>query len=241
MAPGTDAALVVGAARPDGMGRAIVHRLAADGFRIACVDRPDTAIDVDALAQDVTARGGRAFALTAELTSVEAVDAAVADATARLGPIAVAVCATAAPAPGLVPLLTAGPVEVARVVDAELKAAWSVCRAAARRMVDAGAGGRLVLVTSVAGRIGVPRHGPHSAAAGGVLALTGVLATELAGTGVTANAVCLPTGDEGPVADQRAVDVVGFLCSPAAAGVSGETIAVGTTPAAVPAPPAGHP
>jgi len=240
MSPGIAAAIVAGAARPDGMGRAIVHRLAADGLRVACLDRPETATDLDALAHEVSSRGGRALALTADLTSAAEVDAVLSDATAHLGSIAIAVCSTAAPGQRPAPLLTAGPAEVARVVDAELKAAWSVCRAAARRMVDAGGGGRLVVVTSVAGRIGVPRHGPHSAAGGGVLALTGVLATELAGSGVTANAVCLPMDADGPIADVRAVDVVSFLCSAAAAGVTGETVAVGgTTAAAILTPTAG--
>jgi NAD(P)-dependent dehydrogenase (short-subunit alcohol dehydrogenase family) len=63
------------------------------------------------------------------------------------------------------------------------------CRAAARRMVAAGAGGRIVNVTSAARVLAVPGFGAYATAKGGIEALTKTLALELAPHRITVNAV----------------------------------------------------
>lgn len=62
-------------------------------------------------------------------------------------------------------------------------------RAAARRMLEQGTGGAIVNVTSAATTLAVPDLGAYTAAKGAVLALTKVLALELAPAGVTVNAL----------------------------------------------------
>jgi NAD(P)-dependent dehydrogenase (short-subunit alcohol dehydrogenase family) len=63
------------------------------------------------------------------------------------------------------------------------------CRAAARRMLAQGSGGRIVNVTSVAATQAIPGLAAYTAAKGAVLALTKVLALELARARVTVNAL----------------------------------------------------
>jgi NAD(P)-dependent dehydrogenase (short-subunit alcohol dehydrogenase family) len=63
------------------------------------------------------------------------------------------------------------------------------CRAAARRMLDQGAGGRIVNVTSATTTLAVSGLAAYTAAKGAVLALTKVLAVELAPAGITVNAL----------------------------------------------------
>ena len=81
-----------------------------------------------------------------------------------------------------------------RVLDVNLKGTWIVSRACAERMIG-GTGGRIVNVSSQAGKRGFPTMGPYCAAKAGVILLTQVLALELAPHGITVNAVCPGTVD----------------------------------------------
>jgi len=63
------------------------------------------------------------------------------------------------------------------------------CRAAGRAMVDAGAGGRIINVSSAADVLVVADLGAYIAAKGAIVAMTKVLALELADAGVTVNAI----------------------------------------------------
>jgi NAD(P)-dependent dehydrogenase (short-subunit alcohol dehydrogenase family) len=63
------------------------------------------------------------------------------------------------------------------------------CRAAARRMVEQGEGGRILNVTSISGIMGVGGIGAYTAAKGAIMALTKALAVELGPAGITVNAV----------------------------------------------------
>lgn len=128
------------------------------------------------------------------------------------------------------------------VVATDLDGAFLCLQRAARRMVGAGRGGRIVNVTSVhehAPRVGAA---PYCAAKGGLGQLTRTAAIELAGHGITVNAVApgeiaTPmTGqeDSDPTATHRpgvplgrpghareVADVIAFLASPAASYVTG--------------------
>jgi NAD(P)-dependent dehydrogenase (short-subunit alcohol dehydrogenase family) len=76
-----------------------------------------------------------------------------------------------------------------RVLDTDLTGAFVCAQAAARRMVAAGRGGRIVNVTSVHEHVPLEGSAAYCAAKGGLGLLTKVMALELAGYGVTVNAV----------------------------------------------------
>jgi NAD(P)-dependent dehydrogenase (short-subunit alcohol dehydrogenase family) len=96
---------------------------------------------------------------------------------------------------GLGPLLQIGEGEWDRVLDVNLKGTWMVARAGAECMLAAGRGGRIVNVSSQAGKRGFPMLGAYCAAKAGVILLTQVLAQELGPAGITVNAVCPGTVD----------------------------------------------
>ncbi len=201
-------ALVTGAARPRSIGRATALRLAAEGAKVACLDiaRPDpdfpqhgvaTHDDLLGLVDELRAGGTDAVALQADVTDEAAVRDAVARATADLGPVTLVanVAGGSGAGFGAAPLLSVPADEFRRVVDVNLTGTFLVARTCAERMVEHGEGGRIVNVSSQAGKLGWPLLGAYSSAKAGVVLLTQVMAKEWGPSGITVNAVCPGTVD----------------------------------------------
>jgi NAD(P)-dependent dehydrogenase (short-subunit alcohol dehydrogenase family) len=196
-------ALVTGAARRRGIGRATALRLARDGADVACLDIarpyedfPDyglaTADELDEVVAEIEALGRRAVAVRADVSDWDQVHDAVAEVTDELGVIdrVANVAGGAGFGMGAGPLLQIGEREWDQVLDVNLKGTWMVTRACVARMVEAGIPGRVVNVASQAGKRAFPMLGAYCAAKAGVILLTQVLATELGPSGITVNAVC---------------------------------------------------
>ena len=201
-------ALVTGAARRRSIGRATALRLAREGADIACLDiaRPydefpghgtASSDELDEVVAEIQAVGRKAVAIRADVSDWDQVHAAVGDITDTLGPVSLVanVAGGAGFGMGAGPLLTISEREFEQVLDVNLKGTWIVCRAAAERMVADGTGGRIVNVSSQAGKRGFPMLGAYCAAKAGVILLTQVLAQELGPSGITVNAVCPGTVD----------------------------------------------
>jgi NAD(P)-dependent dehydrogenase (short-subunit alcohol dehydrogenase family) len=201
-------ALVTGAARPRGIGRATALTLARGGADVACLDlaRPydeapahatASGDDLDSVVAEIEGLGRRAVGVRADVSDEAQVEAAVAEASEVLGTItAVAnVAGGSGPGFGLGPLLNVPAAEFSRVLDVNLLGTWLVSKAAAQRMVGAGVGGRICNVSSQAGKRGFPMLGAYCAAKAGVILLTQTMALELGPSGIAVNAVCPGTVD----------------------------------------------
>ncbi|MGH3136346.1 MAG: SDR family oxidoreductase [Gaiellaceae bacterium] len=176
-----DAALVTGASR--GIGRATAVELARRGADLALVQRGDAA-DVVA---EIRGLGRRAVVARADLSDPGAADAAVETVAAELGRLDIAVCNA-----GTVrrePALDVSLEDWRRVVDVNLVATFAVARAAARRFVEQGTGGRIVLNASVLAFQGGWMVSSYAASKAGVANLTHALANEWAALGIRVNAV----------------------------------------------------
>ena len=176
-------ALVTGGAR--GIGRAIALALAADGRAVAVGDL--LLEDAEATAAEARSSGVDAIAVALDVTDSASVEAAVQRAVAELGPVSVLV--NNAGWDELRPFLDTDEEFWRRVVEVNYMGVLRTTKAVLPGMVDAG-WGRVVNISSDAGRVGSSLESVYSGAKAGIIGFTKTIAREMARTGVTANSVC---------------------------------------------------
>ena len=168
-------AVVTGAAR--GIGLGIAQRLAAAGAKVVAWD----------LAPAFPGSFTPALTRRVDVTVLADVERAAAEAISALGRIDILVNNAGVNGP-TVPVWDYPPEAWARVLAVDLTGVFHTCRTLAPHMRDNG-WGRIVNISSIAGKEGNPMNSAYSAAKHGVLGFTKSLAAELAGSGVTVNAV----------------------------------------------------
>ena len=174
-------AIVTGSSR--GIGRAVVTRLAGDGF--ACVvNYAGGAAEADATAGEITRAGGRAIAVQADVADEAAVSAMFDAAEREFGGIDVVVHSAGLMALG--PVANFDLAALDRMHRTNIRGTFVVAQQAARRVR---AGGAIVTLSTSAERQAMPGYGAYAMTKGAVEGLTLVLARELRGRDVTVNSV----------------------------------------------------
>jgi NAD(P)-dependent dehydrogenase (short-subunit alcohol dehydrogenase family) len=237
-------ALVTGGAR--GIGHAIALALADAGADVALTSRKGD--DAEPAAREIRAKGRRALALLLDVRHQRSIDVAFERLDKEWGGVDILVNNAGTNIPQDVMALDEASWDT--VVDTDLKGLVFVTQAAVSRMVAAKRGGRVVNVASIWGLVGRSDRVAYGAAKTGVVGVTRALAHDLAPHGITVNAVApslietdltrermrrdpswrewelarTPLGRLGTPEDVAAAVV--FFASPAAAFITGQTLAV---------------
>ncbi len=175
-------AVIVGAS--GGLGAAMAHALSDAGARVALVAR--NAGKLDALAGELAAKGGTATAFTADLIDEGDVVRLVDVVNARF------------PRPQILinsagtnirkNLIEFSLAEFRSVIDSSLISTFLACRGFVPGMMGTGYG-RIINLTSIMAHVSLPGRTAYSSAKASLLGLTRALALELAGEGITVNAM----------------------------------------------------
>lgn len=176
-------AIVTGASR--GIGRAIAIALAAEGAKVV-VNYARSSAAADEVVDQITAAGGDAIALQADVSQADQVDALIKATTDKYGQIDVLVNNAGITRDTL--LLRMKPEDWQAVIDLNLTGVFLCTRAVSKLMLKKRKG-RIINIASVAGQMGNPGQANYSAAKAGVIGFTKTVAKELAPRGVTVNAV----------------------------------------------------
>jgi meso-butanediol dehydrogenase/(S,S)-butanediol dehydrogenase/diacetyl reductase len=179
-------ALVTGAAR--GIGRAVALRLADDGFDVAVNDLGSMKGDLDAVAEEIGAKGVKSAAITADVSDKGEVDGMVKSVAGELGKLDVMV-ANAGIAQ-VKPILDVSPDDFDRMMAVNVRGVVLCYQAAARQMIEQGSGGKIIGAASIAAHKGFGLLGHYSASKFAVRGLTQAAAQEWAEHGITVNAYC---------------------------------------------------
>jgi 3-oxoacyl-[acyl-carrier protein] reductase len=175
-------AIVTGGSR--GIGRETVSRLAADGFALVVVYAGRSA-DAQAAVEEVTAKGGRAVAIQADIADEQAVSEVFDRAEQEFGGVDVVVNAAGVMNPGT-PLVELSLDEFDRIHRTNVRGAFVVAQQAARRLRR---GGAIVFFSSTVTRLRQPGYSAYGSSKGAVETMTLILARELRGRDITVNAV----------------------------------------------------
>ena len=174
-------AVVTGAAQ--GIGAAIAQRLAADGHKVAVLDLSAEA--AQATVDAISAAGGTALAVGADVSDASAVEAAFAQIVDELGAPTILVNNAGIIRDNLLFKMTVEEWDL--VMAVHLRGAFLTTKAAQKHMIEAGFG-RIINLSSISA-LGNRGQVNYSAAKAGIQGFTKTLALELGKFGVTANVV----------------------------------------------------
>ena len=195
-------ALVTGAARYRGIGRAIALRLADDGADIVICGRPRAPESypdreqeigwqgVESLAKEIEQKGRKALALECDVTQKDQVMAMIESIASQFGRLDIIVNNAGVPSDaGASPILDTDEDVWYQTMDVNVNGVFLVSKYGGRLMRDSNNGGAIVMIASLAGRVGLQDYGAYCASKFGVIGFTQQLALELAKTGIRVNCV----------------------------------------------------
>lgn len=193
-------AICTGSGRQNGLGAAILRRLADEGCAVVVSDlgEPDRLLasgdigvsaEMDTVADELRARGARVLVIPCDVRSEASTQALISRTVAEFGHLDILVN-NAGVGYMLKPFTEASLAEWQLVMDVNLTGAFLCSKFAALAMRAAGRGGRIINIASQAAKSGFPHLAGYVASKHGLVGFTRSAAIELGADGITVNAVC---------------------------------------------------
>ncbi len=180
--------VVTGSGRERGLGQAILQRFADEGANCVVSDRTITP-EAEGVAEELRGRGVQAATIACDVADPAQCQVLVDRATDAFGAVDIFVN-NAGIGFMMKPMLAVDPADWATVIAVNLSGAFYCTQAAARAMVAAGKGGRIINIASQAAKSGFPHLPAYVSSKHGMIGLTRATAIELGAHGITVNAVC---------------------------------------------------
>ncbi|MEO0847838.1 MAG: 3-oxoacyl-[acyl-carrier-protein] reductase [Cyanobacteria bacterium J06648_1] len=198
-------AIVTGASR--GIGKAAALALVTQGAKVV-VNYARSSDAAKATVQEITAAGGEAIAVQADVSQADQVDKLIKTTIEQFGRIDVLVNNAGITKDTL--LLRMKPEQWQAVIDLNLTGVF-LCTKAVSKIMLKQRSGRIINIASVAGQMGNPGQANYSAAKAGVIGFTKTVAKELANRGVTVNAVAPGFIETDMTNDLKSDDIIKFI------------------------------
>ncbi len=178
-------AIVTGAGR--GIGRGVAKALAREGVHVVVSDLPSLQADMEETAKLVEAEGVQSLLVNCDVTDWSQISALVQAAIDRFGRIDILV--NNAGVISVAPVVMMTEEQWDRVLDVNLKGTFLCAKAVAPHMMERGVG-RIINMSSQAGKSGQAAISHYCASKFGIIGFTQALARELGPSNITVNAVC---------------------------------------------------
>lgn len=220
-------ALITGCGKATGIGAEMARMLARQGVTVVVADVASSGVanlnepasderwrGLASLVNEIVAQGGTASSMVGDVSKEADARRMVDEAVAAHGRLDILVNNAGAPQGAEFNDIESVPVEAwDSVIAVNLRGAFLMSRAAVKPM-RANKWGRIVSVSSLAGRTGYARQAAYSASKAGIIGMTRSIAHDVARQGITVNAVCpgwIRTSRSLNSARRVAVDVEGEL------------------------------
>ena len=198
-------AIVTGASR--GIGRAIALQLASQGAKVV-VNYASSSTAADEVVAEITAAGGEAIALQADVSQSAQVDTLINTTLEKFQRVDILVNNAGITRDTL--LLRMKLEEWQAVIDLNLTGVF-LCTKAVSKIMLKQRSGRIINIASVAGQMGNPGQANYSAAKAGVIGFTKTVAKEFASRGITVNAVAPGFISTDMTSDIRAEGILQYI------------------------------
>ena len=196
-------AIVTGAGGKNGIGRAIATRLASEGADVVVtdisqsveaireVDMRDGWEGLPSVVKEIEAMGRQSIGLFSDVSDSAQVDGMLRSVLDHFGKVDILVNnAGSRPGKDRVPVIELEEEAFDEVMRVNVRGTYLCSRALARHMVERGSGGKIISISSGAGKKGIARYAAYCASKYAIVGFTQALAQELASDMINVNAIC---------------------------------------------------
>ncbi len=190
-------AIITGAGGKNGIGRSVATRLAKEGSKIIVTDIVENPYPeegwngLSSVVEEIIENGGEAVHILSDVTDFSSINNLIKEAIKKFGRVDILVNNAGATADkDRVPIFDLDENEWDKVIDVNLKGVFLFTKAFSKQLILQNQGGKIINISSIAGKKGSATFGAYNASKAGVIRLTESIALDLAKYSINVNSVC---------------------------------------------------